>query len=112
MTKDEFITKFDAYAVRFAARRGRNIFELTAAEINDGYCPGDTEDPALMPLDVVQHWLIKRSIRSFQGDTDAAREWFFSPHERLDGPPIDLIHTHAGAVSVFRALPDRDNPYI
>lgn len=105
MTNDEFIREFDAYAERKAARRGRCIFQLGSEELNDAYCPGETENPALMPLEAVQHWLIRRSISSFESDIDTARNWFFSPNELLHALPIDLIHTHIGVVSVFRALP-------
>lgn len=111
MTGDEFIREFDAYALRMAARRGRDVFELTDDEMSDGYSPGETENPALMPLETVQSWLIRKSIRTFHNDADAAREWFFTRHEQLHARPIDLVYTHAGVVSVFRALPDRRHPF-
>lgn len=117
MNSDEFILSFDEYARRHAARRKQRrglkpagaIFATTEGDLADTYSPGETEDPNLMPHDTVLRWLIRESIRAF-GEASIARTWFHTPHQQLEARPIDLVCTHAGAVSVFRALPESPNP--
>ena len=49
--------------------------------------------------------VIARAIDLFEGDTDAARDWFYAPAKALGGVrPIDVVNTELGTREVERLI--------